>query len=69
MTFDHQEVAGLLGRLSEAKSPSGFEEETIAVVREFCEGWATGASLHIATGHTVIAAMDAGNLMPVAEAS
>ena len=33
-----------------------------------CEGWATGASLHIATGHTVIAAMDAGNLMPVAEA-
>ena len=33
-----------------------------------CEGWATGASLHIATGHTVIAAMDAGNLMPVAKA-
>ena len=33
-----------------------------------CEGWATGASLHIATGHTVIAAMDAGNLMPIAEA-
>ena len=33
-----------------------------------CEGWATGASLHIATGDTVIAAMDAGNLMPVAEA-
>ncbi|MCC6008873.1 MAG: toprim domain-containing protein [Rhodobacteraceae bacterium] len=32
-----------------------------------CEGWATGASLHIATGHRVIAAMDAGNLMPVAE--
>lgn len=33
-----------------------------------CEGWATGASLHIATGDTVVAAMDAGNLMPVAEA-
>jgi len=33
-----------------------------------CEGWATGASLHMATGHRVIAAMDAGNLMPVAEA-
>jgi putative DNA primase/helicase len=32
-----------------------------------CEGWATGASLHEATGHTVIAAMDAGNLAPVAE--
>ena len=33
-----------------------------------CEGWATGASLYMATGHRVIAAMDAGNLMPVAEA-
>lgn len=33
-----------------------------------CEGWATGASLSMATGHRVIAAMDAGNLMPVAEA-
>jgi len=33
-----------------------------------CEGWATGASLTTATGHTVIAAMDAGNLVPVAEA-
>ena len=33
-----------------------------------CEGWATGASLHMATGHTVIAAMDAGNLLPVAQA-
>ena len=32
-----------------------------------CEGWATGASLAMATGHTVIAAMDAGNLLPVAE--
>lgn len=33
-----------------------------------CEGWATGASLYLATGHRVVAAMDAGNLMPVAEA-
>ena len=33
-----------------------------------CEGWATGASLAMATGHTVIAAMDAGNLLPVAGA-
>ena len=32
-----------------------------------CEGWATGASLHLATGHPVIAAMDAGNLLPVSE--
>ena len=33
-----------------------------------CEGWATGASLHLATGQSVIAAMDAGNLLPVAKA-
>jgi putative DNA primase/helicase len=31
-----------------------------------CEGWATGASLHEATGQPVAAAMDAGNLGPVA---
>ncbi len=31
-----------------------------------CEGWATGASLHEATGLPVVAAMDAGNLAPVA---
>jgi len=31
-----------------------------------CEGWATGATAHEATGHTVVAAMDAGNLMQVA---
>lgn len=31
-----------------------------------CEGWATGASAHIATGLPVIAAMDAGNLRAVA---
>lgn len=32
-----------------------------------CEGWATGASLHKATGNTVIVAFDAGNLKPVCE--
>ena len=32
-----------------------------------CEGWATGASLHEATRLPVVAAMDAGNLGPVAE--
>ena len=30
------------------------------------EGYATGASLHIATGHTVLVAIDEGNLLPVA---
>lgn len=32
-----------------------------------CEGYATGASLHEATGDAVIVAFDAGNLLPVAE--
>ncbi|MEA9997198.1 toprim domain-containing protein [Pseudomonas sp. 10B1] len=31
-----------------------------------CEGWATGATLHEDGGHTVAAAMNAGNLKPVA---
>lgn len=33
-----------------------------------CEGYATGASIHEATGQTVVCAFDAGNLMPVATA-
>lgn len=33
-----------------------------------CEGYATGASLHEATGEAVAVAFDAGNLKPVAEA-
>jgi putative DNA primase/helicase len=32
-----------------------------------CEGYATGASIHQATGHAVLVAFDAGNLKPVAE--
>ncbi len=31
-----------------------------------CEGYATGASIHKATGHSIACAMNAGNLMPVA---
>jgi putative DNA primase/helicase len=33
-----------------------------------CEGYATGASLHEATGYPVAVAWDAGNLLPVCEA-
>ena len=36
MDFNDSEVVDLLGRLSNAKSPSGFEDETIEVVRDFC---------------------------------
>ena len=32
-----------------------------------CEGYATGASIHQATGHAVVVAFDAGNLLPVAQ--
>jgi putative DNA primase/helicase len=32
-----------------------------------CEGYATGASIHLATGNAVAVAFDAGNLKPVAE--
>lgn len=33
-----------------------------------CEGYATGASIHEATGETVVIAFNAGNLLPVAKA-
>lgn len=33
-----------------------------------CEGFATGASIHDATGHAVVCAMSAGNLLAVAQA-
>lgn len=33
-----------------------------------CEGYATGASLHMASGKPVAVAFDSGNLLPVAEA-
>jgi putative DNA primase/helicase len=32
-----------------------------------CEGYATGASIHQATGHAVVIAFDTGNLLPVAQ--
>ena len=41
MNVSNDELAALLGALSNAKAPSGFEDETLAVAREFCAGWAT----------------------------
>lgn len=40
MHVNDTELAALLGRLSDAKAPSGFEDETLAAAREFCAGWA-----------------------------
>lgn len=37
------------------------------IVIIICEGYATGASIHEATGHAVIIAFDAPNLLPVAK--
>lgn len=34
-----------------------------------CEGWATGATLHEESGRPVLCAMNAGNLLPVANAA
>lgn len=45
--------------------PIGKPKENTLLI---CEGYATGASLHEATGHAVAVAFDAGNLKPVAEA-
>ncbi|GFO68690.1 hypothetical protein GMLC_22690 [Geomonas limicola] len=40
-----------------------IQDGTVAI----CEGYATGASIHEATGHTVVIAFDAGNLPSVAQ--
>ena len=41
LKFDDAEVVSLVEALSNAKSPSGFEEEAIAAVRAFAEPFAT----------------------------
>ena len=45
-----------------------FQIGELAGVLCICEGYATGASIYEATGHTVAVAFDAGNLKPVAQA-
>ncbi len=41
MDVSNDELVALLGALSNAKAPSGFEDEALAVARAFCEGWAS----------------------------
>ena len=57
------------GRVSGLFHPFGtredFERGEAVLV---CEGWATGATLHEATGLPVAAAMNCGNLLPAARA-
>lgn len=52
------------GRVSGCYCPIGRPSNVVIV----CEGFATGASLHEATGHAVAVAFHCGNLRPVAEA-
>ena len=55
------------GRAGGLFSPIGdFTNPTTILI---CEGWATGATLHEETGHPVLCAMNAGNLLAVAMAA
>lgn len=62
-------------KLEKEYYPKGVQKKghyhLIGIVRDLvlvCEGYATGASIHEATGLPVAVALDAGNLKPVAEA-
>lgn len=44
--------------------PRAHEGQPVFII---CEGYATGASIHMATGHCVLVTFDSGNLRPVAE--
>lgn len=51
------------GRVRGLYSPIGLCGGPLYV----CEGWATGATIHAVTGRPVACAMNAGNLIPVAQ--
>lgn len=53
------------GKVSGCYSPIGSIEPSQPLL--IAEGWATAATLHEATGYAVAAAMNAGNLLPVAK--
>jgi putative DNA primase/helicase len=55
------------GRAGGLFSPIGDLVDPVRLL--ICEGWATGATLHEETGHPVLCAMNAGNLLPVARAA
>lgn len=55
------------GRAGGLFSPIGDLRDPARLL--ICEGWATGATLHEETGRAVLCAMNAGNLLPVANAS
>jgi len=55
------------GRAGGLFSPIGDFSNPATIL--ICEGWATGATLHEETGHPVLCAMNAGNLLAVARAA
>ncbi len=55
------------GRAGGLHSPIG--DLTNPALLLICEGWATGATLHEESGHPVLCAMNAGNLLPVAKSA
>lgn len=55
------------GRAGGLFSPLGDFSNPASIL--ICEGWATGATLHQESGHPVLCAMTAGNLLPVATAA
>lgn len=55
------------GRAGGLFSPIGGFTDPCTIL--ICEGWATGATLHDETGHPVLCAMNAGNLLAVATAA
>lgn len=55
------------GRVSGLYSPIGLETMNNFTRLVICEGWATGASLHEVLGDFVLCAMNAGNLVKVAQ--
>lgn len=58
----------LLGEVGAVASPDDTDAYRAAPAVLVCEGYATGASLHEATGRPVAVAFDAGNLAHVAKA-
>lgn len=58
--FKPGRAGGLFSRIGDFTNPT-----TILI----CEGWATAATLHEESGHPVLCAMTAGNLLPVATAA
>ena len=52
------------GKAQGSSSPIGDSLKTNIIL--ICEGWATGASLHEATGHLTLVAFSAGNLKAIA---